>query len=541
MGRRPYLFLSLLVLGLFVLTNCRFLPGRSNEQTNRTSPSRSASVVRDNALTLQGDDPPTLDPALASDEGSASFIVEIFSGLVTINKDLQVVPDIAEKWDISSDGTVYTFRLRDASFHSGKKITANDFKFAMERSLDPRTQSTVADLYLDDIVGAKEMLTGRQRSARGIKVVDEKTLEITIDAPKSYFISKLTYPTAFAVNQENIQSGGRAWAQKPDGSGPFKLAQYREGELIVLERNDTFYGEKAKLQRVNFLLAGGAGVTQYENDELDISGISLADLDRINDPNGPLSKQKIEFDRFSVFYFGFNVKKPPFDDVKVRQAFNHAIDKERVNQVVIRELGRTAYGILPPGFPGYNDKLQGLKFDPQKAKQLLAESKYSDISRMPPVTLTASGQGAAAPRTTQAILEMLKQNLGIDVKIEQVEYATYLNDLKRKEMQMFNIGWIADYLDPQDFLDILLHSESSNNYGNYANPEFDRLVEQARTERDQQRRFALYQQAEQIAINDAIWIPMWFDKGYLLVKPHVKDYVPPPLVLPHLARVSIQK
>ena len=216
-------------------------------------------------------------------------------------------------------------------------------------------------------------------------------------------------------------------------------------------------------------------------------------------------------------------------------------DKDKVNNVVIRDLGVTAYGILPPGFPGYNDKLQGMKFDAQKAKQLLSESKYADASKMPPVTLTISGRGAAAPRTTQAILEMIKQNLGVDVKVEQVEYATYLDDLKKKNFQIFEIGWIADYVDPEDFLDLLLHSESSNNYGNYANPEFDKLVVQARTEQDQNKRLQLYQQAEQLAISDAAWIPMWFEKGYLLVKPNVKGYNPPPLVLPYLAGVSIEK
>jgi oligopeptide transport system substrate-binding protein len=259
------------------------------------------------------------------------------------------------------------------------------------------------------------------------------------------------------------------------------------------------------------------------------------------DPRGPFAKERIEYTQFSVQYFGFNTTKPPFDDPKVRQAFNYAIDKEKINQVVIRDLGKTAYGILPPGFPGFNEQLQGLRYDPEKAKRLLAESKYSDVSKIPPITLTLSGRGAAAPRTVQAVLEMIKTNLGIEIRVEQVEYATYLEDLKRKNFHMFEIGWIADYLDPQNFLDILLHSQSPNNYGNYSNPEFDRLVEQARTEMDQQKRIRLYQQAEEIAVNDAAWIPMWFDRSILLVKPYVKNFNPPPLVIPYLADVYIER
>ena len=151
-------------------------------------------------------------------------MVELFSGLVALNTDLQLVPDIAERWDISEDGKTYTFYLRDnAKFHDGKSITAGDFKWSIERSANPDTASPVADTYLNDIIGVEEVLEGEATDISGIKVVDEHTLQIEIDAPKAYFLAKLTYPTAYVLDQENVEAGGRNWADTPNGTGPFKL------------------------------------------------------------------------------------------------------------------------------------------------------------------------------------------------------------------------------------------------------------------------------------------------------------------------------
>ena len=171
-------------------------------------------------------DPPTLDPHLTTDATSATIIIEIFGGLVTINPNLEVVPDLAERWDESDDGLVYTFHIRqDAVFHNGKPITAHDFKWSLERAADAITESLVVDQYLGDIVGLQEKLRGEARDVQGVRVIDDHTLEITISEPKSYFIYKLTYPTAFVLDQENVETG-RRWVREPNGSGPFMLSEY---------------------------------------------------------------------------------------------------------------------------------------------------------------------------------------------------------------------------------------------------------------------------------------------------------------------------
>jgi len=503
------------------------------------TPAATRVITGAGELTLLSDDPPTLDPALAGDTTSASYIVEIFSGLVTINRELKVVPDIAERWDISDDGKTYTFYLHpNVKFHDGKEVKASDFKYSMERACNPSTESIVADTYLGDIVGAKDMLSGKASEVRGIQVIDDTTLQIEIDAAKPYFLAKLTYPTAFVVDNANVKS--RNLTSKPNGTGPFKLKQWQRGEKIVLEANENYYGGVVKLKRVNFLLAGGSSMTMYENGEVDITGVGLTDIERVLDPANPLNKELVVASELSVGYVGFNCTMPPFDDVKVRQAFNHAVDKEKIIEVVLKELVDPAKGILPPGMPGYNEGLKGLEYDPVKAKRLIAESKYKDVANFPAITISIPGTGAAVPPTSEAIIEMWKVNLGVEVKIQQVEWATYLDDLKRHKFHMFEVGWIADYPDPQDFLDLLFHSNSLENNAGYSNPEVDRLLEQARVEKDINARLRIYQQVEQMIVNDAPWLPLWHGKSYLLVKPYVKGFYPAPMTIPMFKDVYIE-
>jgi len=495
-------------------------------------------------LNLPGADPPTLDPALTTDATSAEYIVEIFSGLVTLNSDMEVVPDIAKSWEVSEDGKVYTFHLRDdVKFHDGMPVTAHDFKYSIERACDPRTASPVADAYLGDIVGAKDKLKGLATEVSGVRVIDEHTLEIEIDAPKAYFLYNLTYPVAFVLDERNVERGGRTWTDHPNGTGPFRLAEYRLGEKIVLERNEHYYGEpKPALARVNYILAGGSAMTMYETGELDAVPVSLVDIERVMDPTNPLHKELTIARTLSTYYLGFNVNKPPFDDVKVRKAFNMAIDKQKIVDVVYKKTVPAANTILPPYFPNYkNEDLEGYPYDPEKAKGLIAESKYEDVSNFPDITLYITGRGGAPPRLIEAVVEMLKQNLGVEVSIQMTDWATFLMDLATGQYQMFSLGWIADYPDPYDFLDILFHSESVTNHTNYANPEVDHLLEEARVEQDPEKRMELYRKIEQMILDDAPWIPLLHGVDYWLTKPYVKGMIYPPIIIPRLKYVSVSK
>ena len=503
-------------------------------------------------LRMPGGDPITMDPALAADADSATYIVEVFGGLVTIDPDLKIVPDIASELPThenggildNPDGTVtYTFNLRDdVVFHNTNRlVTASDFKYSLERALDPRTASTVAEAYLGDIVGAKDMSRGRAEEVRGIEAVDDFTLKITIDAPKPYFLAKLTYPTAFVVDRQQVESNSRNWSRKPNGTGPYKMREWRLGERITLEANERYHLGAPSVETVSFVLSGGSALTMYENDELDVAGIGFNDIDRVLDPTSDLNAEYVTGDNLSISYLGFNTQTEPFDDPKVRQAFANAIDREKIADAVLKDMLPVAEGIMMPGLPGYDPESKSLAFDPELARQLLEESKYGGADGLPDITLTEVGLGATVGFDTQAIVEMWKENLGVEVEIEQTEAATFFQDLDSGRLQMFASGWIMDYPDPEDILDIHFHSQSRLNNTRYNNPEVDDLLEQARTEQNVEQRMSLYRQVERVVIEEAVWAPLFYSRDHVVVKPYVKGLQFPPMVIPRLRHVTIEQ
>jgi len=544
---------------LFLVAACSG-SSRSSETTASTGdspePTASSSVPAAGDTTGSGElleggrfvrlyvDPPTLDPHLTTDATSAQVIVEVFGGLVTIDKNLDVVPDLAESWDISDDGRVYTFRIRpDAVFHDGKPVTAEDVRWSLERVTDPLTEAPNVDQYLGDIVGVDAKLAGDVLEISGVRVINERTIEITIDAPKSFFLAKMTYPTAFVLDRENIEANPKNWFRKPNGTGPFNMTEYKVGETLILSRHDAYHLGPAKVAEVEMILSGGTSMLMYENDEIDISGVGLADLDRLLEPSHSLNAELTRAaPSFSVQYIGLNVNEPPLDDVKVRQALNLAIDKREIATIVLGDQVVPAKGIIPPGFPGFSELVSGYEFDPIKAKQLLLESKYgNDLDNLPPITITTPGSfGANVSLDMEVVLAMWEKNLGISTEFQQTEFATFLKDLNKRRFQMFDIGWIADYPDPENFLDILFYSDSSNNHTNYNNPEVDALLEKARVETDETLRFSIYNEVEQTILDDAPWIPLWYSgERYLLVKPNVHDYLLTPLIIPKLRHVYL--
>ena len=487
-------------------------------------------------------EPPTLDPHEAGDTASAGIIVEVFSGLVALNTSLQVGPELAERWDVSEDGKTYTFHLRpNARFHNGKPVTAEDVKYSMERATDSKTQSPEASAYLNDIVGVPAKLAGEAEEVEGVRVIDASTLEITINEPKPFFLAKLTYPTAYVVDRENLEAEGDDWVFKPNGTGPFKMTEYRVGQVIVLERNEHYYRGPALLDRVELILSGGSAMAMYENGEIDITGVGLSELDRVSNPLEPLNAEVVVAPPgFDLAYIGFNLSEPPFDDVNFRRALAYAIDKETIASRVLLELVVPATGILPPDFPGYNPAVQAPGYDPARAQELMAESRYGGGA--PRIIVTIPGTGGSAGLDLEAILKMWEETLGVQVELQQVEAATFWEDLNDGRLQAFaGLGWQADYPDPQNFLDILFHSESPLNQSGYSNAEVDRLLEAARVERDWPTRMALYNDAEQRIVDEVPWVLLWFSgENIVLLKPYVKGYALTPLIVPKLKDVWIE-
>ena len=531
-----YLLLPLLAVSV-ALSGCQLIKTTSKTATTATTSTTASTAV----LHLYGIDPLTLDPALVSDAGSHDFILQIFSGLVTLDDNLQPVPDIAKSWTISSDGTVYTFTLKQGvKFQDGREVTANDFKYSWERACNPATGSQTAAAYLNDIVGVKDMLAGKANSLSGVKVIDNYTLQVTIDAPRSYFLYKLTYPTAFVVDKNNVNKGTTWWKQ-PNGTGPFKLQTWVPNTSFILARNPLFYGDVAKVASVEYKLWAGVPERLYETGDIDAAYVSLPYIDEVTDPAGPYLSQLTITPDLSFSYIGFNCTKPPFDDPKVRQAFCMAVDKDKLVSLVFKSMVDKADGILPPNMPGFNSQLQGMSFNPQQALELIKESKYGDVSKLPPIVLTTAGYGGAVSSYLEALVTEWRQNLGVEVTIRQIDPERFLYHTKDELDNMFDSGWNADYPHPQDFLDILFASNTENNYGGYSNPAVDDLLVKAGMEQDNAKSLAIYQQVEQMLVSDAAVLPLWFGKEYTLAKPNVHGYIPNAMGEVKLNEVSIDK
>lgn len=528
MKRTLYILLSVVILCSLLLIGCQ------------PEPEAEVTPTEENTLNLYGIDPLTLDPAVSGEMTSHEYIMQLFSGLVYLDDNLEPAPDIAQRWQVSDDGRTYTFYLRnDVRFYNSREVKAEDFKYSWERACDPDTRSLTADTYLGDIVGVREVLDGKATEISGVRVIDDYTLEVTIDAPKSYFLSKLTYPTAFVVDRANVESGSEWWRQ-PNGTGPFKLRQWDENSLLVLERNKLYYGELAKVNFVTFHLWAGVPMNMYETGEIDVTSVYSYYIDKVTDESGPFYRDLVITPELSFFYIGFNHSKPPFDDVNIRRAFSQAIDKDKLVSLVFRGMVQPADGILPPGMPGFNKDLSGLGYDVNKAKGLIKASKYSDVSKLPPITITTMGWGGLISPGLEAIISEWRQNLGVEVKVRQLEPQRFLYHLRQEKDEMFYMGWIADYPHPQNFLEILFHSGADNNYGEYSHPEIDALLEMAGVEQDSNLSLALYQQAEQKLVEDAACLPLWFGKNYILVKPYVKGYNLSPQGLVMLNSVSVE-
>jgi oligopeptide transport system substrate-binding protein len=476
-------------------------------------------------IRLFGPEPVALDPALAGDAGSHEYIGKIFSGLVRMSGDLEVWPDIAERWEVDDSGTVYTFFLcSQVKFHNGQPVTAHDVKYSIERACDPKTGSRVASAYLGDIVGVLDRLSGRADEVSGVDVLDDHTLRITIDAPKAYFLAKLTYPTSYVVDQEQVVDAAADWWKKANGTGPFLLTSF-DDTAITLQANDDFYRQRPFLDKIIFRRTGGGPIGQYERGEIDAAPVSAADIDRVLDPNNPLYQDLLVVPSLDTIYLAFNTTMPPFEDVKVRQAFAYATNKRAIADIILNKMVEPAAGILPPNMPGHSEDLEGIPFDPDRALDLLDESSYA--ADLPPIVYTVSGEGGVSAMT-EALTESYRQILGAEIEIQQMSWPLFLEGLNERQFQMFSLGWIADYPDPENFLDLLFHSRSEYNHTAYSNPAVDELLEQARTEADRATRLRLYQQVEEMLVWDAAWIPLYHGVVYHLIKPYVKGLIVSP-------------
>jgi oligopeptide transport system substrate-binding protein len=525
---RPIVYLSLILL--FVSLSCG-LPAVGGQ-----NPGAAYGIAREEAIFLTAGQPRTLDPAVTYG-GPADVVGAIFNGLVTLDAELQVQPDLAAGWEISDDGRIYTFYLtRQAMFHDGRPLTAHDVIYSWERALDPATGSETAVTYLGDIQGAIERHDGRAAHISGLRAVDDHTLEVTLIAPISYFLAKLTYPVAFVVDKENVTQAN--WERRPNGAGPFKLRLWRDDEIIILDRFERYHDQPAHMKHLVYLMGAGIPLSLYETDQIDLVGISGGSLERAQDPNSPLAADLRVGVNYCTTMIGLNSRIPPFDDARVRQAFNYALDQERLMTALYRGAALPAYAVLPPGMPGYQPREARYAYDLAQARALLAEAGYNDPADLPPLTYSASGYGDVSGFVT-AVITLWQEGLGATIEPVLHDPYLYLDELYAGNVgNFFGFGWCADYPDPENFLDILFHSQSRQNIGGFASPALDAALEQARVEPDTAARMALYAELEDALIEQAPAVFVSHSLSAVLVKPHLEGYTHTPIGVAQWRRVS---
>jgi oligopeptide transport system substrate-binding protein len=479
--------------------------------------------------------PTTFDPAMVEDGTTIDVLQNLFEGLVQWSPENKIVPCLAKSWDVSKDGLTYTFHLRPGvKFQDGNPVTAQDVYYSFHRSLDPAQKSEPAPIYMSDIVGAAELNKGQTKDLKGVKVIDPMTVAITITKPKAYWIYTLTYPTDYIISKaEGDKTPGVQMSAETialgAGTGPFRLQAYAPDSKVTMTANTAYWDGAPKVAGIERPIITSADTRHaaYVHGDLDLLQY-LQPGNLVSDQKDPSLKAQIQsFPRASTFYIGLNQTAfPAFKDPRVRQALAYATDKKLIVQRVFQGQRDVAQDILPEGIPGGDPKFQGLPYDPAKAQALLAAAGYPGGKGFPVVPMIYRNGYPELAATVALIGNMWQTNLGIKVQGAPEEYGKMLSEKDAGTLQCYHIRWAADYLDPQDYYTVLLHTKSPiypENTTGYSNPQYDALCDAADVGRDQSQRFALYRKAARIAADDVPLIPLYYQKDPELIKPYVHN------------------
>jgi ABC-type oligopeptide transport system substrate-binding subunit len=499
-------------------------------------------------------DLPSLDPARPQGIQSTTLISLVFGGLIRLDERLEVQPDGAASWEVSADGTVYTFTLREnLAFGDGRPVSAADFVYSINRALQPETASFGAPAQLGRIVGAQEVVDGKTREASGVRALDERRLEITLDAPLAYFLAQLSYPYTFVVPRALVESGPD-WQRQAYGSGPFKIGSVRSGEALELVANEHYWAGRPGVAKVSMPFSSDSETAyqRYMAGELDIMGSRDNPVPpaRVAEVQGRPDFQSAAL--LTTRYIGFNNRRAPFDKVEVRRAFALAVDKRSIAEGPLGGTVLPADRILPEGMLGTTFPITPLSYSPEAALRELAAAGFPGGAGFPPVRISYAVEGDNAT-VVEALVAEWRESLGIEVTAEALPLdafiakldTTYFEPESPESLELYLSVWGADYPDPQNFLSQQLTTGSRNNNGHFSDADFDRLVAEADRLSDRaqiERRLQLYNQAEQIAIDRVGWLPLFYPRLNLLLHPRVEGLrvTPNGLVAPSWVEVRVK-
>lgn len=558
MKRLTTILLSLLLIFAVALTACSSkdtekAPDASQDETageaDTTKPADDLSS--DDADTETPEEPPEgseqellfvlhnvpdgIDPSVTANSFAIPFLANCFEGLVRIDGNNEVVPGLAEKWDISPDGTTYTFTLRQGlKWNDGSPLTSQDFMYAFQHVLTPDTAAQYVTMLTDYVVNAQEFYDGKvEFSEVGCKAPDENTFVITLKAPAPFYIQILTMPVYSPVQQATIEKHGKDWTLSPEAyicNGPFKITEMKMGESVTLVKNEHYWdADNVKLEKIlyRYITDQSTALTAFQSDQID--GFR-------NVPNAEIMKLKAESDDIFTFpmfahtFYVINCEKAPYNDARVRKALNLALDRQSLIDNVMHNAAKFASGLIPPGY-SYDGKdyVEGrpsyditANANVEEARKLLAEAGYPGGEGFPTMKL-AYYTDPQVKLLAEAIAQMLTENLEINVDISTKEWAVYFDEIKAGDYEVSALGWTADYLHPMTFFPMYKTGDYTN-YSRYSNPDYDELLAQIQSEVDPAKALVKMHEAEDLLMEDSPFLSLYYGSTTMMMKPYVKGW-----------------
>lgn len=501
----------------------------------------------------------TIDPALNNAVDGSTVIVNAFEGLARVDENNKAVPGVAEKWEMSEDGKVFTFHLRDdAKWSDGEPVTAEDFKYSWTRALDPATAAEYAfQLYY--IVGAREFNEGTgSADALGIKVIDEKTLEVTLENATTYFLELTAFPTLMPVRKDIVEANPEKWTLDPEtyvSNGPFKLTEYNMKDSYVFEKNDNYWRkDEVKLSKLTLKMLNDetSSYASVKNGEFHTSDIV---------PTAEIASGQEEglvkiYPQLGTYFYVFNVgnnndKLDPevnkaLSNKNVRKALSLAVDRKAIVEKVAQGGQTPAYSYVPTGVPGadpskdFADKeyWDASKADLEKAKALLTEAGYPNGEGLPTFELLYNS--TEGNKLIAEAIQQMWSEIGVNVELVNQEWAVFQDSRKSGNYQIARHGWIGDYVDPMTFLDMWM-TGLGNNDAKFASAEYDALIDQAMAETDSVKRSEILRKAEDILMEELPIMPIYYYTQVKAVSPKVKDLRVSPLGQVYFDGASIEE
>lgn len=546
-------------LFIVLLTACMESKNNGNNKVAK-GPVFYGGVFRMNEV----EDCRSLYPLNVTETSSFRVVTQVYEGLVKLNqKDLTISPCIAESWEANDSATVFTFHLRKGvKFHNdpcfpggkGREVTAADFKYCFDKLCESNPTNQGFWVFKDRVVGANEYFQSTIKrkplkgGVSGVKVIDNYTLQISLKYPFAGFRNILATPYTTVFPKEAVEKYGIEMRVKCVGTGPFYVKELKEGEAIILARYDSYwdvdeFGNQLPYLdaiKVTFIKEKKSEMLEFKKGNLDM--VYQLPFEMTNDIIGDLDKAKSEYNEFqlqinpamAIQYYGFQHQSELFKNKYLRQAFNYAIDRQKIVDFTLQGEGIPAtMGIVPPSLKDYDaNKVKGFDFEPDLARKLLVKAGYPNGKGLPKIILQLNSGGSRNTQLAEVIQKMLKEIINVDVELNIMPLAQHLENLETGKTLFWRTAWIADYPDPENFLNLLygghipdkLSDKSYVNSVRYKSEKFDSLFTMALKETDKKKRYDLYRQADQVAMDDAAIIPLYYDENYRLIQPYVKNF-----------------